>query len=70
MEAQEGGKEADLGFLKEFFSDRNKFPPDEISQFDQDDGTCSNSVCRNDALLANPLLTCKKRRLLLSRGHD
>jgi hypothetical protein len=38
VEAQERGKEADAGFLREFFSDLNKFPPEEIAQFDQDDG--------------------------------
>lgn len=50
VEAQESGKEADLGFLKEFFSDRIKFPPDEISQFDQDDGRCTKSVCLGEAV--------------------
>lgn len=39
VEAQESGKEDSVSSLRDFFSDQNKFPVEDIAQFDQDDGT-------------------------------
>lgn len=38
VEAQEAGNEGDVEQLQLFFSDRVKFPPEEVAKFDQHDG--------------------------------
>jgi hypothetical protein len=48
VEAQEAGKEASVSSLRDFFSDQNKFPVEDIAQFDQDDGRATSAA--SDAL--------------------
>ena len=40
VEAQEVGREDEVEDLNVFFSDREKFPPEELVKFDQNDGGC------------------------------
>ena len=41
VEAQEVGREEEVEELNVFFSDREKFPPEELVKYDQSDGECT-----------------------------
>lgn len=62
VEAQEAGREQDVEYLQTYFSDKSKFPPEEVAKFNPADGTFRQTLipCPDEqGSLLQPKISCQ-----------